>query len=263
MTELKQFREVDAPVKYLPKERWTRLKIKSRNQYLVSTKGRIYSLYRDKLIKGRLNSGVRVLEIKIESKQFPDLPYVFSEKPRRPNKRGTISITVQQLIAYAFLKKPRGPHIVAHVNYDKENNAVDNIVYYKLEKMWNHSRASPMYHMSHRTGLKLTPDDVQVIRNLLQLKREDKLDITIRQIAKQFNIATMQVYRIQNGDLWAHAGKPIKQKEKPNRLPDSTVRKIRKLLAQGVTGRVIAQQLKIGEYIISRIKRNTYYRNIK
>ena len=67
----KQFAEITAPVKYLPGEVFTDLKINSKTKYLISTKGRIYSYYSDRILTGRLSSGVRVFEYSAANGKTP------------------------------------------------------------------------------------------------------------------------------------------------------------------------------------------------
>lgn len=258
---LKKFEEVKAPVKKLTDEQWTTLKINSKHRYLISTKGRVYSCYTRRIIRGKISSGVLVFEYSPADNNNP--VNARTGKMRRTNKNGRLSITVQRLMADTFLPRPRGAFIVVHKDYDKLNNAVDNLKWVKKELSLQVSRNSPKYKdykVSRSTGMKLSMQQVKKIKELLKKKREGKLKLTIKQIAERFAVADMQIYRIQNGDLWLHSGPPLKQKVVPKKLEKEQVESIKALLQKGEKGVDIARKFAVNTSLISRIKRGKSYR---
>src|SRR4029079_2478313 len=92
-----------------------------RNNYAVSSLGRISSYKEDvakdgKLLNGSLTTGYRTLNL------------------HRPGHKGTLYI--HREIAKLFLKKPSVKHkYVIHKNHDKLNNSVKNLEWATLEKM--------------------------------------------------------------------------------------------------------------------------------
>src|ERR1043165_5688731 len=129
---LKKFEEVNAPVKPLSGERWTTLNIPSKRPYLISTKGRIYSSWSGRIIIGKVTSGVLVFEYtpqlkKKEKTKFTLPVHARTGKVRKPYRNGKIAITIQQLVAQTFLKRPKGNCIVVHLSFDILDNSVKNL----------------------------------------------------------------------------------------------------------------------------------------
>lgn len=260
MPLLKPFKEETAPVKYLPGEKFTRLKINSRTPYLISTKGRIYSFYKDRILCGRLASGSRVFDYAATDDGKPP-PYAFKDGLIKPDARGRVNITFQRLVAITFFKMPKGRgFIVVHKDYNNQNNAVENLEVYPIKKGFSYSRASPRYKVTREKGHKLNAGHVRKIKHLLKEKRAGLNSLTVAQIAKIFDVHEMQIYRIQNGDLWRHAGPSVKKKEKPKTLDKKTVAAIRKEIAAGRPGVQIAAMFKTTATTISRIKQNKTYK---
>ncbi|MHA3044907.1 NUMOD4 domain-containing protein [Riemerella anatipestifer] len=134
-----------------------------------------------------------------------------SQKLARNLKKRTINhhFLIHRLVATYFLPKPKSEEtVVGHLDFDKTNNTVSNFKWMTAEENQAHQNNSPKviaerkwrkYRGSNRTkGMKLT--STQVIHIKTQLKRNRP----VKQIAKQFDISTMQVWRIRSGENWAH-----------------------------------------------------------
>ncbi|AYO58880.1 hypothetical protein CO230_05560 [Chryseobacterium sp. 6424] len=130
-------------------------------------------------------------------------------------KKRTINhhFMVHRLVATYFLPPPtEGQIIVTHLDYDKTNNVVTNLKWMTQEEHQLHQSANPKiialkkyrkYMQKPRTkGMKLTSSQVIHIKLLLRRKK------TSKQIAKQFNISEMQVWRIKSGENWANVQIP-------------------------------------------------------
>ena len=162
-----------------------------RNRYAVSNRGRIVSYKTDpltdgKLLNGSLTTGYRTLNL------------------HRPGNKGTLYI--HREMAKLFLKKASSQHkYVIHVNHNKLNNDVKNLRWATLEHMIDHQQDSPAKiaykeKQANRTeGLKLTSSQVRKIKNILQNKNRN---ITIKQLAKNYNVSEMTMYRIKSGENW-------------------------------------------------------------
>lgn len=162
-----------------------------RNRYAVSNYGRIAS-YKDdimngKVLSGSLTTGYRTLNL------------------HRPNNKGTLYI--HREMAGLFLKKPTSVHkFVIHRNHNKLDNKVKNLRWATLEQMIDHQQNSPAkiaYKEKQATrteGLKLTASNVKKIKNILKNK---KRDITIRQLAENYGVSEMTMYRIKSGENWS------------------------------------------------------------
>ena len=162
-----------------------------RNWYAVSSLGRIASYKEDilkdgKLLNGSLTTGYRTLNL------------------HRPGHKGTLYI--HREIARLFLKKPSSKHkYVIHKNHNKLDNSVKNLEWATLERMIQHQQKSPAKvaykkrQANREVGLKLTATQVRRIKDQLNKKTRR---ITIKQLADQYNVSEMTMYRIKSGENW-------------------------------------------------------------
>ena len=115
---------------------------------------------------------------------------------------------IHRLVAAYFLPAPRPDQtIVAHLDYNKLNNSVTNLRWMNQEEHSLHQSKNPKviaekkwrkYKQKPRAkGMKLTSS--QVIHIKLQLRRKKPA----KQIARQFGISEMQVWRIKSGENWS------------------------------------------------------------
>jgi hypothetical protein len=157
----------------------------------VSNLGRIASYKKNviedgKLLSGSLTTGYRTLNL------------------HRPNNKGTLYI--HREMAKLFLKKPSSSHeYVIHLNHNKLDNKIKNLKWAKLDEMIKHQQKSPAkiaykIKQANRTeGLKLTATQVKKIKGILLSK---KRNITIKQLAKNYKVSEMTMYRIKSGENW-------------------------------------------------------------
>ena len=133
-----------------------------------------------------------------------------SKKLDRNLKKRTINhhFMIHRLVAAYFLPAPRPDQtIVAHLDYNKLNNSVTNLRWMNQEEHSLHQSKNPKviaekkwrkYKQKPRAkGMKLTSS--QVIHIKLQLRRKKPA----KQIARQFGISEMQVWRIKSGENWS------------------------------------------------------------
>lgn len=163
-----------------------------RNRYAVSNQGRIASYKKNpladgKVLSGSLTTGYRTLNL------------------HRPGNKGTLYI--HREMAKTFLKKPSAKHkYVVHINHNKLDNRIKNLRWATLDQMIGHQQTSPAKiaykeKQANRTvGLKLTSSQVRAIKNIL---RNKKRSITIRQLARNYGVSEMTMYRIKSGENWA------------------------------------------------------------
>lgn len=162
-----------------------------RNRYAVSSLGRLASYKKDvladgKLLSGSLTTGYRTLNL------------------HRPDDKGTLYI--HREMAKLFLKRPAARHkYVIHLNHNKLNNTIRNLRWATLEEMIRHQQHSPAKiaykeKQANRTeGLKLTAAQVKKIKSTLKNKNRN---ITIRQLAINYGVSEMTMYRIKSGENW-------------------------------------------------------------
>lgn len=162
-----------------------------RNRYAVSSQGRIASYKQNvledgKLLSGSLTTGYRTLNL------------------HRPGNNGTLYI--HRELARIFLKKPSPKHkYVIHLNHNKLDNRLKNLQWATLEKMIRHQQNSPAKiaykekQANKTVGLKLTAAQVKKIKSVLRNKNRSA---TIKQIADQYGVSEMTIYRIKSGENW-------------------------------------------------------------
>lgn len=184
-----------AMIKVLKNEVWKELPIKHksalRKKYAVSNMGRVVS-YTDAIEDGNLLSGSTVEGYS-----------VINVKPNETFQ----SLYLHREIARLFIPRPSRAHkYVIHLDYDKKNNEVKNLRWATKKEMEEHQQGSPAKkaykeRQRNRTrGLKLTLGKVRTIKRLLQNPHRK----TMRQIAQQFDISEMQLYRIKSGKNWSY-----------------------------------------------------------
>ena len=183
-------------IKKIPGEIWKQMQFSGhkqlRKKYAVSNTGRAASYTKDiasdgKLLNGSLTSGYRTLNLHVE------------------NGNGTIYI--HREVAKLFCKKKSPKYkFVIHVNHKKSDNTAKNLKWATLEQMISHQQQSPAKiaykekQANKTTGLKLTAAQVKKIKTVLQ---NPQRKITIRQLAKNYDISEMTIYRIKSGENWS------------------------------------------------------------
>lgn len=182
-------------IRNLKNEQWKKLPVKYqsalRKRYAVSNLGRVAS-YTDDLSQGNLLRGSTV-----------EGYTVINVKPNDTFQ----SLYLHREIAKLFLKKPgKNYKYVIHLDHEKKNNNVKNLRWVTKAEMEAHQQNSPAkiaYKEKQRrrtTGLKLNATKVRSIKRLLKTRRNR----TMKQIAEQFGISEMQLYRIKKGENWSH-----------------------------------------------------------
>lgn len=187
---------------YKPRDEKTQLEIDELKKEISD----LYKLRREKINKKDSSVNIQKLTKLIEKKKSS-----LSKKFERNLKKRTINhhFLIHRLVATYFLPEPKPEEtIVGHLDYDKLNNRVTNLKWMTPIENRKHQDKSPhviaekkwrKYTQKPRqNGHKLT--STQVIHIKLQLKRKRP----IKQIAKQFNISEMQVWRIKSGENWQH-----------------------------------------------------------
>ena len=182
-------------IKKLAGESWNPLTFSGwkqlRNRYAVSSFGRIASYKLDplkdgKLLSGSLTTGYRTLNL------------------HRPDNKGTLYI--HREMAQLLLKKPSSKHkYVIHRNHNKLDNHIKNLKWATLEQMIDHQQGSPAKiaykeKQANKTeGLKLNASQVKKIKKILS---SNNRNITIKQLAINYGVCEMTMYRIKSGENW-------------------------------------------------------------
>jgi NUMOD4 motif len=182
-------------IKKIPGEVWKPLQFPGwkllRNRYALSSLGRMAS-YKEKiagdgkLLSGSLTTGYRTLNL------------------HRPGNKGTLYI--HREMAKLFIKRLSPAHkYVIHINHNKLDNNAKNLKWATLDVMISHQQDSPAKiaykkkQANKTVGLKLTASQVKKIKLSLFNKNRK---LTIKQIADQYDVSEMTMYRIKSGENW-------------------------------------------------------------
>lgn len=166
-----------------------------RKRYAVSNYGRIVSFCADDmhdatLVKGGTLKGYKTL-------------------PLRPFGRST-TYYVHKLVAEYFLEKAGSDQqFVIHLDYNKNNNFVENLAWANKKEMFDHQQGNPSVIKGRKKmkskpsceGAKLTDTQVMLLKKRISDPgRKTRLKI----IARQFGISEIQLHRIKRGENWGH-----------------------------------------------------------
>lgn len=181
-------------IKLLTGEIFKDLKLKrsgKRKMYAVSNKGRIAS-YKDglmvdgRILTGSVLCGYVTLNIRGMDIQSP--------------------IYIHREVAKLFLPKPTSKQkYVIHLNHKRNDNHENNLCWVDVDRMIEHQQESPAkkkykeVQANQNIGRKLNVKDVKAIKEILS---NENRKVTIKQIAANYNVSQMTIYRIKVGDNW-------------------------------------------------------------
>ncbi|HRN78764.1 MAG TPA: HNH endonuclease [Ferruginibacter sp.] len=114
---------------------------------------------------------------------------------------------VHRLVATYFLPKPSPEaNIIAHLDYNKLNNRVDNLRWMTAEENQKHRLKSPnVIADQQRRKLRLTPHKNTKLSEtkVMLLKKLLNENKPIKQLVKIFKVTETQILRIKRGENWA------------------------------------------------------------
>tara|TARA_B110000046_G_C13010977_1_gene406662 strand:+ start:275 stop:826 length:552 start_codon:yes stop_codon:yes gene_type:complete len=163
----------------------------------------------DKIIslaeKFKISSYGRVIGFKgdgefIKNKSFINGYETISLK-QEINKK-TTSRYVHKIVAQHFLEKENEEQFyVIHLDYDKNNNHVQNLKWTSKREKELHQFNNPTWDVIFKNrkkgNAKLTEGKVKIIKRQLKNNRT-----RITMIAKRFGVSDMQIHRIKSGENW-------------------------------------------------------------
>jgi hypothetical protein len=113
---------------------------------------------------------------------------------------------IHRLVAIYFIKQPSENHnLVAHIDYEKENNHHSNLKWMTRDENTKHQRNSPFVikakaevfiKPTRRTNTKLTEKDVMI------LKKRMNEEVPLSKLAKRYKVSETQLLRIKRGLNW-------------------------------------------------------------
>jgi hypothetical protein len=181
-------RRKKGPTESLPGEVWKPLRHVEGEEiipiYDVSNMGRVRRLEKDGVVRVMVQG------------TSAGYPYAVIKYPdgRQRNRY------IHRLVAQVFLKPKDAYHnFVIHKDYDRTNNAIENLELVNRRKLFEHRKESPVPRKRRTRGYKLDENKVKRIKKLL---RDENIKLSM--IAKMFGITHTQLNRIRNGENWSH-----------------------------------------------------------
>lgn len=171
-----------------------------KKRYAISNYGRFMSFYHDfsdgSILKCHKVNGFRIFKYKVK------------------NQDGSIKnkhVMLYKLVAENFVPNDSLYHLhVIHLNYNTQDDHYSNLKWVSEDDKKKHNYNNPkriksfkalVEHNKKRDGLKLTSTHVLRIKKILN---NPNRKYSISKLAKDFNVSTMQIYRIKNGENWQH-----------------------------------------------------------
>lgn len=132
------------------------------------------------------------------------------------------SILFHRAVAAAFMKKPSPKHtMILHLDYNKKNNHTSNLKWATKTEHNKYVQNSPLVKLAREkrvvVGLFSRSLNEAKVRKMKEMIWNPKRKKTLAQIAAQFGVSEMNVYRIKSGEFWYHIhveGEPIHPKYK-------------------------------------------------
>ena len=188
-------------IRIYPAEIFKEFKLDDRmkKRYAISNFGRLVS-FNDKVENGTVLTGSK----NDGYKWF--VYYRFNNKIKIQ-----AGISFHKLVAENFISKKSEDQIhILHLDFNRQNNHIDNLKWATREEKIAHNKKSPLViqakinlteHNKKRDGPKLTATEViRLEKMLINPNRKTRLKL----IARQFGISEMQLYRIKSGENWGH-----------------------------------------------------------
>ncbi len=188
-------------IKFFYNEKWKEFSLgyNSQKRYAISSYGRLMSFmdkFKDgQILKGSLTSGYNSFRYRI---------YANKKVINR-------NILLHRVVAEQFLPNENEEKIfVIHLDFDKNNNRVENLRWATKEQMEVHNKKNPAVIQSISNMVedihqgkryKLNPSKVLFIRNKLD---DPNRKTRMKMLAKQFDVSEMQLYRIKRRENWGH-----------------------------------------------------------
>ena len=165
------------------------------NQYYISSLGRVYSKYRNKILKRSLDKDGYVVY------KLPSIRY---------NKIKTFK--EQILVAKAFIPNPFNKETVNHIDGIKDHNNFDNLEWMTVAENNNHANVTGLHNINGSKNGKavLNEEVVYKICDLISkgfTNKQIKELLVIPTIGNSKSILDTQISAIRHRKVWKHISK--------------------------------------------------------
>ena len=179
------------------------LKDKLQLRYAISNFGRFLSftdnIEKGRIVKGSKQDGYRIWRYRVRDEN---------------NKFRYKHCFLYKLVAEYFIPKTSEEQMyVLHLNYNRSNDNVKNLMWATYAEMLAHRKKSPYVIAARKKqlaeikakrlhqGNKLTSTQVMLIKKiLLDPTRKTRMKI----LARRYGVSEMTLYRIKTGENWGH-----------------------------------------------------------
>lgn len=157
-------------------------------------------------LKKQQEDGESKKAIKETADQLATLRKNLSQKFKDDFQERTVRrhFLIHRMVARCFMKAPTSKQtVLAHLDFDKLNNRVENLKWMTPEENYPHRLNYPSVikemqerRFNRKGSTKLTVEQVMMIKKLLN---EGK---PVKNMVKKFKVSEMQIYRIKWGENW-------------------------------------------------------------
>lgn len=205
--------------------------------YCVTKEGQVYSLYSNKFLK-------------VSTTKAGYYMVTLCEDTVKTN------ILVHRLIATAYLDNLEDKPCVNHKDGIKTNNQVENLEWCTYQENTKHAMDTGL----HRTEV---INDYRTISDHDAAKICDMLEegSRVKDIAETYGLNHSVICGIKSGKFYRDISKDYNFRNVPsqNRVSESKVLKICKLLSEGLSINAVRLEVKVSHHTVSRIKRRETY----
>jgi hypothetical protein len=125
-------------------------------------------------------------------------------KKNERQRRKTFGFLVHRLVAIHFCEKPSEEHnLVAHLDFDKDNNESTNLKWMTRAENVAHQKNSPFVKDSKIKALGRITNAKLTVKQVMILKKRMNEGVSLRVLAKRHAVTETQLLRIKRGENWA------------------------------------------------------------
>lgn len=115
---------------------------------------------------------------------------------------------VHRLVAQYFVKKTsKKQTIVSHIDFNKNNNAAENIAWMTKEENLEHQKNNPHTKAALQKRKLEKPDSFASsklkLKQVVYIKKELSSNTTVKELAQKFKVSETQIRRIKSGENWS------------------------------------------------------------
>ena len=167
-------------------EMWMSVELNGKNypDYVVSSKGKIYSMKTNKIVTGAISKGYNKIKLRDENNQL-------------------YQTGRHRIVAERYCEHPDGKDTVNHIDGNKLNNVPDNLE-------WVTPQENTIHAVEH--GLIYTVGDKSHFASISEDTAREMCKlivkgISLKEISKQLNVGYDCVKKINAGRSWKHISK--------------------------------------------------------